>query len=157
MIERPSADRGQTTQDFAFGISVFVLAVVAVITFVPNVTAPYAAGITEMEQEHGEMVARELVANLSTGEATTSLDGVRTTAFFDTDWGATGLQERFGLRETVRVNVTLRGIDPDDGVVTDPCVGPCAAGDVHRDQPAATAVRLVRIDDTPYRLEVRVW
>ena len=119
--------RGQTTHDFALGISVFILASVFVLTFVPSVTAPYTEGVSEVEQEHARTVSRVLVGNLSTAESPTTFDDDRTVDFFTSDWGETGLQERF------------------------------AVGSVYRDQSVATTVRLVRYDDQPFRMEVRVW
>lgn len=150
-------DRGQTTHDFALGISVFVLASVVVLTFVPSVTAPYTEGVSEVEQEHARTVSRALMANLSTAESPTTLDDDRTVAFFTTDWGETGLQARFGLRNATSVNVTLRGLEEDDGVLTSCDGARCAVGSAYRDQSAATTVRLVRYDDQPFRMEVRVW
>jgi hypothetical protein len=150
-------DRGQTTHDFALGISVFILASVFVLTFVPSVTAPYVEGVSEVEQEHARTVSRVLVGNLSTAESPTTFDDDRTVDFFTTDWGETGLQERFGLRNSTNLNVTLRGLEEDDGVLTS-CGGErCVAGQVYRDQSVATTVRLVRYDDQPFRMEVRVW
>jgi hypothetical protein len=154
---RPPADRGQTTHDFALGISVFLVASLFVVSFVPGVTAPHTDGITEPEQEYARTVSGTLVSNLSTGESPTTLDDAATIDFFTTDWGETGLQSRFALRNTTRLNVTLRGLGEGDGVLTS-CGGDrCAVGPRYRDQSAATAVRLVRFDGEPYRLEVRVW
>ena len=150
-------DRGQTTHDFALGISVFLVAALFVVSAVPGVTAPYTEGVSEAEQEHARTVSATLVSDLSTGESPTTLDDAATVAFFTTDWGETGLQERFALRDVTNVNVTLRGLDEDDGVLT-ACVGDrCAAGPRYRDQSAATVVRLVRFDGQARRLEVRVW
>jgi hypothetical protein len=154
---RPAGERGQTTHDFALGISVFLVASLFAISFVPGVTAPYTEGVSEVEQEHARTVSGTLVSNLSTGESPTTLDDAETVAFFTTGWGETGLQERFALRNSTNLNVTLRGLEEDDGVLTS-CGGDrCAVGPRYRDQSAATAVRLVRFDDQPYRLEVRVW
>jgi hypothetical protein len=154
---RVPRDRGQTTHDFALGISVFLVASLFVVSFIPGVTAPYTEGISEVEQEHARTVASTLVANLSTGTSPTTLDDEATTAFFSTDWGETGLQKRFGLRNATSLNVTLRGLEEDDGVLTS-CGGDrCVVGSRYRDQSAATVVRLVRFHGQPYRMEVRVW
>jgi hypothetical protein len=154
---RPVGERGQTTHDFALGISVFLVASLFVVSFVPGVTAPHTEGVSEAEQEHARAVAGTLVANLSTGESPTTLDDAATVDFFTTDWGETGLQERFALRNATNLNVTLRGLEEGDGVLTS-CGGDrCAVGPRYRDQSAATTVRLVRFDGQPYRLEVRVW
>jgi hypothetical protein len=152
-----SVGRGQTTHDFALGISVFLLASLFVISSVPGVTAPYTEGVSEAEQEHVRAVSAALVSNLSTGESPTTLDDATTVAFFTTAWGESGLQERFALRNSTRLNVTLRGLEEDDGLLTSCGGSPCAVGPSYRGRSTATAVRLVRFDGRPYRMEVRVW
>lgn len=149
-------NRGQTTYDFAIGVSVFLLAAVFVITFVPNVTAPYGEGITEAEQEHAHAIARSLVADFSDTGSPAALNETRTTAFFTTTWNSDGLQNRFGVQQTTRINVTLQGVEEDSDSLTI-CESTCAAGDVFREQGAAVSVRVVNLDGEPYRLEVRVW
>jgi hypothetical protein len=143
--------RAQTTQDFAFGISIFVLAAVFVVTFVPNVTTPFATGITEVEQERSQTVSRLLVANFS-DDGTPELNGSRTDAFFTRSWGDGELERRLGLPRTAALNVTLRESEPSGDVVMG-----YAVGDAYRQQAGSTSVRIVSYDDTVYRLEVRVW
>lgn len=162
MADRPSppslarAGRGQTTHDFAFGISIFLVATMFVVTFVPNVTTPYTTGITEVEQEHAQGATRVLMVNLSTTGESTALNVTRTDAFFARSWGEPELERRLGLPDTAGVNVTLR--EPSvDGVTLESAGRHYAVGDDYRSQSAATAVRVVTYGGEPYRLEVRVW
>lgn len=147
-----SRDRAQTVQDFAFGISVFLLAAIFVVAFVPGVTTPYATGITETEQERSEAVARTLVANFTTGDGTGELNLTRTRAFFTHDWEEPELQYRLGLPADASVNATLREPGSAGEIVSG-----YRLGDAYQGQSGATAVRVVRIDDEVFRLEVRSW
>lgn len=143
--------RAQTTQDFAFGISIFVLAAVFVVTFVPDVTTPFATGITEVEQERSQTVSRLLVANFS-DDGTPELNTSRIDAFFTRSWADGELERAVGVPQSANVNVTLReSASPGDVVMG------YAAGDTYRQQAGSTSVRIVSYDDTVYRLEVRVW
>jgi hypothetical protein len=145
-------DRAQTVHDYAFGVSIFLLAAVFVVAFVPGVTTPYATGITETEQEHSEAVARTLVANFSTDGKTSDLNRSRMRAFFTRDWDEPELQFRLGLPADAGVNVTLREPTLNSDVVSD-----FQVGKRYRGRSAATTVRVVTIDDEVYRLEVRAW
>jgi hypothetical protein len=144
------ANRGQTTHDFAIGISVFLLATVFVITFVTSMTTPYSSGITETEQEYAQSAARQLMTNFTTESDPTALNATKTTDFFTRTWGPHGLERRLGLPDTSSVNVVLR--EPgDDGAVG------YETGATYRSQTAATAVRLGQLNGKAVRLEVRVW
>jgi hypothetical protein len=143
--------RAQTTQDFAFGISIFVLAAVFVVTFVPDVTTPFATGITEVEQERSQTVSRLLVANFS-DDGTPELNTSRTDAFFTRSWADGELERTVGVPQSANVNVTLRESESPSDVVMG-----YAVGDTYRQQAGSTSVRIVSYDDTVYRLEVRVW
>lgn len=145
-------ERAQTTQDFAFGISIFVLAAVFVVTFVPNVTTPFATGITEVEQERAQTAARLVVADLSVAEGSTKLNATRTDAFFTRSWTDGELERELGLPSTASVNVTLR-----ESAAPGDIVAGYGVGDTYREQAGATTVRIVEYDGTAYRLEVRVW
>ena len=146
------AERGQTTHDFAIGISIFLLTAVFVVTFVPNVTTPFATGITEIEQEQSQSAARVLVSNLSTTDASTALNTSRTDAFFDRSWGEGEFETWLGLPSTAKVNVTVRESSGDGTIVPE-----LTTGDIYRGEAGATSVRIVTYNDQPYRLEVRVW
>jgi hypothetical protein len=149
--ESAPRDRAQTVHDFAFGIGIFIVAAIFVVTFVPGVTTPYATGITETEQERAESVARTVVANVSDGPGGTA-NATRLETLFDHDWGEPELQHRLGLPADASLNMTVREAAPDGEVVED-----YRLGSAYRNQSAATVVRVFRVGDQPRRLEVRVW
>lgn len=143
-------DRGQTVQDFAFGIGIFVVAAAFVVSFVPGVTTPYATGITETEQEQAEAVARTLMGNVS--DAPGEANATRLETFFEHDWDEPGLQHRLGLPTGTGLNVTLREPGPGGEVVN-----AYRLGEPYTNRSAATVARVVRVEGEIRRLEVRVW
>jgi hypothetical protein len=111
--------RGQTTFDFAIGISIFLSVLLFVFTFVPTILEPFTVGA----QEHTvavDRVANELTQDvLGSPEQPNVLDR-RCTVNFTTSLGGpaaaacrfgddTILTDRFGLREGQQVNVTISG------------------------------------------------
>jgi hypothetical protein len=167
--------RGQTTLDFATGVSVFLLTVLFVFLFIPGTLAPF----TQSAQE--ETVATNRVADLLTqqvladadepyvldGECTIELltGGPGAGCGFD---GAT-LPARLDISEDQSVNITMRG-DGTNGVlywdsatdrVTDSNCGSCVAFRAGERPPnsgsTVTARRIVSVDGTTAAVEVRMW
>jgi len=110
-----SGARGQTTFDFALGMSIFLLSLAFVLVFVPGMFDPFTAG-TQEETVAVNRVADEL-AQRALGNATTpyELDAGCTRAFFA---GGTGtgcefsgatIEEQVGVEDRQRVNVTVTG------------------------------------------------
>ncbi|USZ70725.1 DUF7287 family protein [Natronosalvus halobius] len=143
--------RGQTTQDFAVGIGVFLLAVAFVFSFVPSLITPFSAS-TAPESAQADRIAGEIITKYSSGEAN-ELD---LAALQDAD--PDGLAE-MGLRDTGsvridRINVTVVNAtrEPQFGV-----------GNEYRGQSAGSATRIVTVSDPSHdcdpacRLVVRVW
>jgi hypothetical protein len=141
--------RGQTQQDFAVGISVFLLAVTFTFAFVPTTLSP-AGGQTESDAYRADRVASELMAEATLpGEANT----LNRTAW-TTDLATTGegdLARRYNLTDTTQVNATLRRLDGGTPAFD------TTAGDVYNGRGGAAASRIVRYDGDRYRLLVRVW
>jgi len=107
--------RGQTTLDFAIGVSVFVVVMVFVFAFVPGILVPF----TDAEEDHTVSVGRyadTLAGDLlgAPGEPFV-LDRPCTVQFFASDSGSGcrfadgGLAERLHNASTTRVNVTVLG------------------------------------------------
>ncbi|WP_277541701.1 DUF7287 family protein [Haloarcula laminariae] len=110
-----SGERGQTTLDFAIGISVFLAVLLFIFLFIPGILSPF----TESAQD--ETVSSNRVADqLATGTLASpsdpyALDSYCTVTFFEGD--ATGcpfqnapLEEQLGVATgNQRVNVSLRG------------------------------------------------
>ncbi|WP_415381141.1 hypothetical protein [Halosimplex sp. TS25] len=106
--------RGQTTLDFAIGMSIFLLALTFALAFVPGMFEPFSdSGQTETPAVN--RVADDLTQR-SLGNATAPyvLDGECTRAFFDESVTACGfdgdpIQQRVGVIDRTPVNVTIRG------------------------------------------------
>lgn len=131
--------RAQTTLDFAIGISLFLIVVVYVLTFVPGVFAPF-----DRAQESQTVAVDRVASNLVEGQLTEPDEPYRlnrecTLAFFnqtsdenvdgDDDYAPGSdcrfrdvkLNERLAVQEFRNVNVTLKGDfndldNPDDEV-----------------------------------------
>ncbi|MFP9059391.1 hypothetical protein ACLI4R_02535 [Natrialbaceae archaeon A-chndr2] len=147
--------RGQTTQDFAVGIGIFLLAVAFVFSYVPTLITPFSAS-TAPDSAQADRIATDIVANYSTDTAN--------------ELNATMLDERddssideFGIRQSLdgtpidRVNVTIESFDGDHSY---------AFGSEYSGQPSGTATRVITLDDPSElglecdpacRLTVRVW
>ena len=158
-----SADRGQTTQDFAVGIGVFLLAIAFVFSFLPTVATPHDSSISGAERAQADRIADRILYSATT-ETPNEIDA---TEFEDTYASASEdeLIERLGLRSSGgnaidRVHITVEGLDTNAtiGSTTD-----WTAGEEHGDRPVASSVRIVTVANGPEsctpacRLIVRVW
>lgn len=158
-------DRGQTTLDYAVGMSVFLLVLVGMFAFLPSVFAPFTTdrgANTVVSDRAASRLADDL---LSAGAGDPSaLDRTCTEGFFDADGAvpagctydtdAAALTDALGVSDYVSVNVTIR----EGGNVrsiggTDLRAGP----DVPASADVVTASRLVLLDGSWSHLLVRVW
>ncbi|MGM0605509.1 MAG: DUF7287 family protein [Halobacteriota archaeon] len=181
-----TADRGQTTLDFAIAASVFLLAVAFVVAFIPSMFDPFGSSDGSLflvgERAASYLVEDLLVVSLSEPSL---LDGGCTIAFFtenatlaaandcgfdpdETATTAAAIGIAGGHPIDRHANVTLYPLNATDSpptpIETDGGerlqVGPSGPPD-H----AAAVSRIVRIDDgsgidaeaTEFRLTVRVW
>jgi hypothetical protein len=124
--------RAQTTLDFAIGMSVFLLAVVFVFTFVPGVLEPFEAGPQE-ETTVADRVASQLVQTSMADPAEPYVLGLPcTNAFFnvttpgDVECGfdhtadltaGDRLTDRVGVSDRQRLQVTVEADVDGDGDV----------------------------------------
>lgn len=154
-------DRGQTVQDFAVGIGIFLLAIAFVFSFVPSIITPFEdAGGAETAQ--ADRIAATIVENTSTETANDLEWAALTTTYEGVD--SEELADDLGLKKTgstaiAHINITL--IEIDDVAADDP--NPVlAGGDDYDDQVGASASRIVTIEDQSQcdpacKLVVRVW
>jgi hypothetical protein len=157
-------DRGQTQQDFAVGISVFLLAVFFVFAFVPTTIAPSDAN-TESESYVVDRVGNSVAENVTAPEEAGRLDTDAAERFFAAHGSGAAVRANYSVAETTAVNVTLETLAGVTVAVnaTDGAVGPGAsgiiarAGDRYPGGVGVSATRIVRLDDRRYRLVVRVW
>lgn len=159
--------RAQTTIDFAIGAGVFLIVVAFVFAFLPAIFEPFAgpAGSNTMVADRtADRVADDLL--VSDPARPGVLDATCTREFFDTAGGvpadcrasddADALAAVLGVDATRNVNVT---IEDGSGVVSvSPGPVALAAGEAVSDrEDAVVARRIVLLEDTEYRLYVRVW
>ena len=153
MTRKQDAMRGQTNIDFAYGVSVFILAVIVTFSLVPNLLAPFQAPVGNDQTVQSNRASAQLLADLSVAGSSNELDTGVTNDFFD-DADLTSMRGRFGFDDTTRVNVTLQ---TGTGERT---VGPGYEG-----QSVGSALRVATgYDDATYgecsptcRIVVRVW
>ncbi|ELZ85772.1 hypothetical protein C453_08153 [Haloferax elongans ATCC BAA-1513] len=146
--------RGQTTQDFAVGVSVFLLTVAFLFAFLPGVLTPFEAGPTASESAQAGRVATTIHTNITVAGYENKLDQTAADAFFAPTPTGNMLRTRLSLPESARVNVTIRDSN-ETVVVLDGTT--FSGGERYTGQPAARTTRLVRHGSETYRLEVRVW
>lgn len=156
MTGRRIDERGQTLNDYAMGISVFLLAVTFVVAFVPSIFAPFTAPIDDDTTARADRGATRVLTTLSKDDARNVLSVNRTNSFFE-DGNATTLRESIGVPATSDLNVSV--VDPETGEVArvgTPGVD-ATAGNPVRDGPTAAATRVVVLNESTYLLTVRVW
>jgi hypothetical protein len=154
-----SPDRGQTTQDFALGIGVFLVTVAFVLAFVPTVLVPFQAGPSEADASNAQLLATDLSENLSRSGYATRLNESRTDRFFAVHDDGETISANYSLSVRTNANVTLENLD---GTPIDPSANPDFSyhprtGDGLTTVPTASASRVVVYEGDSYRLLVRVW
>ena len=176
--------RGQTTLDFALGVSVFLLIILFVFTFVPGILTPF----TQTAQE--ETVTANRVADLISKDIAAEpdqpyiLDGDCTADLLNNTPGAgcgfdgATLTARLDLTDVQSVNITMRG-SPGKGGQQLLCwdrtvqqvvnASACAVGNPDETilragaetpdstNSVVTARRVVTVENRIVAMEVRVW
>ena len=66
-VSSQSTNRGQTTQDYAVGIGVFLLAIAFVFSFLPTVMMPFDSSVSSAETAQADRIAGQIIDNMSTG------------------------------------------------------------------------------------------
>lgn len=146
--------RGQTTIDFAIGISVFLLSVTFAFTLLPSIFVPFNAPIDDDLTTRADRTAATLVDDLSTGG--NALDPDRTADRFDsTNRTESALRSSFGLPDGTHVNVTVR--DPGTGALAVVDGEELRAGADRGTHPTAASSRVVTVGDDAYQLTVYLW
>ncbi|MFC6767584.1 DUF7287 family protein [Natrinema soli] len=158
------AERGQTTQDFAIGIGVFLLAIAFVFSFLPSVVTPFDSSVSGAETAQADRIADRIVHN-----ASTDTPNELNSSAFNESYTGPNLAAQLGLRangpdsdDTVYDNVNVSVVPINGSVpVKDTNGEKLAGGEHYSDQPAASAARIVTTNTdicTPAcRLVVRVW
>ncbi|SFS75847.1 DUF7287 family protein [Halostagnicola kamekurae] len=149
-------DRGQTTQDFAIGVGVFLLAVAFAFTAIPGALHTNEASDERTDRAQADRIATAVVDGFETGDDPNELDGSRFRNEFDesTTPARVGLRTANG-RPLEAVTITLETIDRESVILT-------RATSAVRGRPDETVERFVSVTDiracrTACRLVVEVW
>lgn len=157
-----TAERAQTAQDFAIGISIFLLVVGAVFAYFPTLFTPYGQAIEgEDSSAQAERVGTLIVDG---ADERNTISQTEYEDWFDERDGD-DLQERAGLPATSQIDVTITPLSPDAEAEEVP-----TSGHTYQDQGASSYSRVVQAEgswiddyddlgdeDPAYRLTVRVW
>ncbi len=148
---RTGRGRGQTTQDFAVGVGLFLLAVTVVFSLVPTVLGPYDSGVTGSQAAQADRVATTV---LKAAEAAGTAQTIDASTLKTLPRDEAGLQSDAGLGPTTGVNVTIATLDDDRSVFT-------AGSPVPANRETTTQTRIVRTTnescEPACRLVVEVW
>ncbi|WP_121822815.1 DUF7287 family protein [Halostella salina] len=153
-------ERGQTAQDFAVGISVFLLTTAFLFAFLPTIFTPFDEEVTSGDSAQADRVASTFVDGFSADGQVGTLRATDTSEFFDEGNGGDDLRDRYALSTVTRVNVTIR---TQNGTVIREVSGTeLKRGDDYDGRPSASASRIVTFDSGTIcsptcRLVVRVW
>lgn len=144
-------DRGQTTMDFAAGISIFLVTVAFAFAFLPGIFTPFT-GSGVGDPITANSVADELAADRLADPADPYvLDESATVAFFTND---TALEDRLTVGQFDSVNVTLEN---DSGPITIDGETAAEGNPVPSNRDVTTAWRVVSFRGDQLELVVRVW
>ena len=174
--------KGQTTLDFAIGMSVFLAVLVFVFSFVPGLLEPFVAA-----KDEEPVVADRIAGRLSQGalgppekpyvlERTCAVNFFNQSSPAGCSYDGTTLHDRLQLANRTNVNVTLAGNVSDTvsgssylcwndsqetlkQVETNDCDEALLTGSTPPEDNSATvtARRVVNLDDESVTMEVVVW
>lgn len=141
--------RGQTTQDYAIGIGLFLLIVVFALTFLPAILTPFETIDEDQREAQAERVANAIVDRAAVEGQRVHLNETVLTG----QLSMTDTPGAFGLTDTIDINATLRSLSSDARVGS--------GGSAHDGQAIGTWARIVSTESgactTGCRLAVRVW
>ncbi|WIV67778.1 DUF7287 family protein [Natrialbaceae archaeon AArc-T1-2] len=166
-------DRGQTTQDFAVGIGIFLLALAFAFSFIPTFMTPFETPVGGGETEQADRIAATIVDDLSVadserpnhvaGDDLEEYEDKNSSELADDTVLGSELRTTEDNGDTVaidRVNVTLTSLDGEEVVNS-------TDDNYHEDLPSSSASRIVTVEDEDgdivdgcepaCRLTVRIW
>lgn len=153
-------------QDFALGVSLFLVTVTFVLGLFPGFLAPFTSGTNGAEQAQADRVAGSIVLNLSTSQGKNTLNATELGDVLA--MSQSELRDRYGLDRSTGLNITVRKLDGHGIVEID---GQTFATPRDRNnQTAASVSRIITLDnrtvankfdskkcDPGCRLVVKVW
>lgn len=138
--------RGQTTLDFLIGTSVFLIAIVLILAFVPGIIDPFTAGTEGHSVTANRAAATLTESTLAEPDEPYILNKSTTDTFFTKDTDA--IKSQLGLDPDIGINMTLA-----NSTVTLDSVGP----EPPTDRSVTSAWRVVSYDGKRAELTIRVW
>lgn len=150
--------RGQTLQDFALGISLFLITVTFVFGLFPSYLEPFTAGTDDSDQMRADRLSRALIQEHATAKGGSVLNGTKLSTTLAQNQSQ--LRSEYGFTRAADINVTVRE-GGDDSLVS--LNGSSLATDQDsQNQPAAARARIVRLSNETVcepscRLVVKVW
>ena len=179
--------RGQTTLDFAIGISVFLAVLIFIFLFIPGLLSPFTEGAQEETVISNRVADNVTKSMLGTPKRPYSLDRFCTVEFFENEaapahctggWaGGNPVEQQVGLDgDRTHINITIRGNVSSGGTGSDILCWDDSAEQIveknsgscstpfHRGDPAptandqaVTATRVVGLAGTDVTVSVEVW
>lgn len=161
---RPS-ERGQTSQDYALGISLFLLTLTFVIGYFPSLMAPYDTGAGAAESATGNRVSEAVISEIESGRAPNDLNRTKAAVYFERNLSRSHYRENLSVRTDTFVNVSVRELDRSAVIYTDDPTGTSTkltGGTPYNNESSVTVSRIVTIPNDPQcrpecRIIVRVW
>jgi len=149
--EPDETPRAQTPQDFAIGVSIFLLTMAFVFTFIPGIFSPFATDPTPGSEQIADRVAEDLVANYSIEGRPNWLNESFRAEILETglskDEETRRLQDRVGIPTINNVNITIRqAVDRNDDNETEVIA---RVGEPFQEQSTVAVSRLVVIAKVP--------
>lgn len=151
--------RGQTLQDYALGISVFLLTLFFVWgVIMPSVLAPFDTETGGEKISQADRVSQHVITNSSVPGRPNRLNVTRVETVADLDTDA--LRDRYGLPETASINISLRTLNGTKVVTSDSGITLGTSESTANNQ-VTTNARIVTLSDDSCkpacRLVVGVW
>lgn len=150
-------DRGQTLQDFAIGIGIFLLVFIFVTTQFPEFIGPLQPSVEGSEYAESERVSEQMVTDLSIPGRPNTLNATRVTDLLDDD--SSTVRQRFDVPRSTFINISVQSLDGSEILSSGGTL--LASGGTPGDQAAATSSRVVQVDsvcpEPACRLVVTVW
>jgi len=159
-------DRAQTAQDYALGISIFLLVLSFVIGYFPSLLEPYDSGAGAAESATGNRVSQTIISEVGSGRAPNDINSTLAATYFTSNLSSDEVRKNLSLSEDTFVNVTVKTLNRSSLLeVTDPSGTPIAlaGGHTYQNESAVTVSRVITMRDDlgacrpACRIVVRVW
>lgn len=151
-------DRGQTLQDYVIGISIFVVVVFLALSFFPGLLNDFQSGSVGDHEAQADRISRQIVTNNTVPGTENQLNATAIEGMMDQS--EDDLRQRFGVNDTVNLNITLESLN-GDYYIND--TRTLTSEPNYYDTTAGTSARIVTLSDDGYgcspacRLVVRAW